>query len=180
MLILIYNLNLWLFFLIPLLELSVRNSTRYPQSATHTLIRYQPSIHYLLPCTSSIFLSLLFSLFLSDFLSFLSSSPHLFSDHTARRAREATATGSGGGNGGLGQQGRAEEVRDGTDPTATALSPCGGYCAGEARRPSPTRRSGGSSGHETWWPSPARIRRWPSSPHTAAVDRTVGRHGGGG
>jgi hypothetical protein len=35
---------------VPLLELIVRNITRYPQSATSTSIRYQPAIRYLLPC----------------------------------------------------------------------------------------------------------------------------------
>jgi hypothetical protein len=34
-----------------LLELVVRNITRYPHSATSTPIRYQPAIHYLLPWT---------------------------------------------------------------------------------------------------------------------------------
>jgi hypothetical protein len=35
---------------VPLLELIVRNIARYPQSATSTLIRYQPTVRYLVPC----------------------------------------------------------------------------------------------------------------------------------
>lgn len=39
---------------------------------------------------------------------------------------------------------------------------------------------GGSKGGEAWYPSPTWIRRRPPSPHVAAANLMVGRHGGGG
>ena len=44
----IYVLKIMWYYQVPLLELIVRNIARYPQSATSTLIRYQPAICYLL------------------------------------------------------------------------------------------------------------------------------------
>ena len=45
----VYMLKFTCNYHMPLLKLSVYNSTRYPRSATLALIRYRPTLRYLVP-----------------------------------------------------------------------------------------------------------------------------------